>query len=288
MPNCVEGGTTIDTRICLLWRDKACRLLLGVFLSFAALLFCCLIWGKHLVVSVDGQEIPVIQFRGTVADALAKARVTLREADIVEPSLYSRVADTERIQVTRVTTEEITDQQFVPFGVERKPDRKLAPGQQKVLRYGSYGLSRNYVQVTYQDGKEVKRETLRKVLIRKPQPMVVAYGPNYAVSRSSQRPVIGGANSIPERCGKVLTAVSTAYTHTGHRTATGVYPYEGVVSVDPRVIPLSTKLYVENYGYAVAADTGGGIKGNRIDVFFNTYQQAISWGRRTVKVHILE
>ncbi len=269
-------------------QDKACRLLLGVLLSFAALLFYCLIWGKHLVISVDGREIPLLQFRGTVADALGKAGVTLREADIVEPSPGSRVVDDQRIKISRVTTEDITDPQFIPFRVERKADRTLAPGQQKVIRYGSYGLSRNYVRVTYQDGKEVKRQVMGKEVVRKPQPMVVACGPNFAVSRGGKLRGAVRTNFTLEKSGKVMTAVSTAYTHTGHRMATGVYPYEGVVSVDPRVIPLGTKLYVENYGFAVAADTGGGIKGNRIDVFFNTYQQAISWGRRTVKVHILE
>lgn len=274
----------------MLWQDKACRLLLGVFLCFAGLLFCCFVWGKHLVISVDGQEIPVIQFRGTVADALGKAGISLREADIVEPSLSSRVADVQRIQIIRVTKEEITEPQLIQYGVEKKPDRRLAPGRQKVLRYGSYGLSRNYIQITYENGKEAKRQTLRKEVVRKPQPMLVAYGPEYRISRSSQRTIMGGAvrSTFKPEKGKVMTAVSTAYTHTGYRTATGVKPYKGVVSVDPRVIPLGTKLYVENYGYAVAADTGGDIKGNRIDVFFETYKEAISWGRRTVKVQIVE
>ncbi|MFT8390691.1 MAG: peptidoglycan-binding protein [Sporolactobacillus sp.] len=74
-------------------------------------------------------------------------------------------------------------------------------------------------------------------------------------------------------------------------TATGINllqnPDARVVAVDPSVIPLGTKLYVEGYGYAVAADTGGAIKGQKIDLFFNNNSEALTWGRRTVKVRIL-
>ncbi|HWI54253.1 MAG TPA: 3D domain-containing protein, partial [Desulfobacteria bacterium] len=80
---------------------------------------------------------------------------------------------------------------------------------------------------------------------------------------------------------------SSAYSHTGHRTASGVYPYRGAVAVDPRVIPLGTRLYIEGYGYAKALDVGSSIKGNRIDLFFDTTQQANRWGRRSVKVYII-
>ena len=62
----------------------------------------------------------------------------------------------------------------------------------------------------------------------------------------------------------------------------------GVVAVDPRVIPLGTKLYIEGYGYAVAEDTGGAIKGNRIDLCYTDRAKAEAFGRRNVKVYILK
>lgn len=65
-------------------------------------------------------------------------------------------------------------------------------------------------------------------------------------------------------------------------------PNVKVIAVDPRVIPLGTKVYVEGYGYAVAADTGGAIKGNKIDVFFPTKGEAYKWGRKSVKIKILK
>ena len=61
-----------------------------------------------------------------------------------------------------------------------------------------------------------------------------------------------------------------------------------VIAVDPDVIKLGTKVYVEGYGYAIAGDTGGGIKGNKIDVFFSSTSEAYKWGRKNVKIKILE
>ena len=77
-------------------------------------------------------------------------------------------------------------------------------------------------------------------------------------------------------------------------TATGARAVYGIVAVDPGVIPLGSRLYIETadgsfiYGHAVAADTGGAIKGNRIDLCFNTRQEALNFGRRQVKVYVLK
>jgi 3D (Asp-Asp-Asp) domain-containing protein len=65
-------------------------------------------------------------------------------------------------------------------------------------------------------------------------------------------------------------------------------PTMKVIAVDPKVIPLGTRVYVEGYGYAIAGDTGGAIKGNKIDVFITTKEEALKWGRRTVKIKILQ
>lgn len=73
---------------------------------------------------------------------------------------------------------------------------------------------------------------------------------------------------------------------TGH-TSVGLHAGYGIVAVDPRVIPLGTRLYVEGYGFAVAADIGSAIKGNRIDLGYPTYRSALQFGRHKVRVYLL-
>ncbi|WP_078408764.1 3D domain-containing protein [Priestia abyssalis] len=95
---------------------------------------------------------------------------------------------------------------------------------------------------------------------------------------------------------KELTVTATAYTAdckgcTGI-TATGLNlkknPNAKAISVDPKVIPLGTKVYVEGYGYAVAADKGSAVKGNKIDVFFSSKQKALQWGVKKIKIKIVK
>jgi 3D (Asp-Asp-Asp) domain-containing protein len=83
--------------------------------------------------------------------------------------------------------------------------------------------------------------------------------------------------------GSQLTVVATGYAIRG-RTATGLTTSWGVVAVDPSVIPLGTKMTIPGYGVGVAADTGGAVQGNVIDLWFPTVAQALAWGRRTVTI----
>jgi 3D (Asp-Asp-Asp) domain-containing protein len=80
-----------------------------------------------------------------------------------------------------------------------------------------------------------------------------------------------------------MTVVATGYSLHGH-TATGAPVGWGVVAVDPSVIPLGTRMTIPGYGSGVAADTGGAIVGNRIDLWFPTVAQAQAWGRQTVTI----
>ncbi|KKK33581.1 hypothetical protein WQ57_23460 [Mesobacillus campisalis] len=95
---------------------------------------------------------------------------------------------------------------------------------------------------------------------------------------------------------KTLTVSASAFTASckgcSGITYTGINlkknPHMKVISVDPKVIPLGSKVYVPGYGTAIAADKGSAIKGNRIDVFMPKYNDAIKWGRKTVTVQILK
>ncbi|MGN1031167.1 MAG: 3D domain-containing protein, partial [Butyricicoccaceae bacterium] len=83
------------------------------------------------------------------------------------------------------------------------------------------------------------------------------------------------------------TFEATAYTG-GGTTASGLAAKVGRIAVDPRVIPLGSQLYVSGYGYCVAADTGGAIKGNIVDLYFNTYSECVNFGRKNVTVYLVD
>jgi 3D (Asp-Asp-Asp) domain-containing protein len=109
-------------------------------------------------------------------------------------------------------------------------------------------------------------------------------------------PTAPAETTNPETTGKEITVEATAYTAEcegcSGTTRTGVdlkaNPDAKVIAVDPSVIPLGSKVYVEGYGYATAEDTGGAIKGNRIDVFVPGHDTALQWGRKQVKVTIID
>ena len=84
------------------------------------------------------------------------------------------------------------------------------------------------------------------------------------------------------------TAYSPDDPHAGPRTSSGTKVRRGIIAVDPAVIPLGTRVYIPDYGEAVAEDTGGAIKGNRIDIAFDTYEEAINFGRQSLQIYIID
>ncbi len=201
--------------------------------------------------------------------------------DRITTNLPWLMGETPRIQVDRVVTRRVVDRVEIPFSTKGKPDPSLPRGQRRVIQAGQPGIAERLVEVTEINGEEVQRTVLNQTIIRPVVHRVVVFG---------SRQELGGANRgvLPATVKGPFIMEATAYTHTGNPTATGIYPFEGIVAVDPRVIPLGTLLYVEGYGYAEAQDTGGLIKGNIIDVFMDTEEKARQWGRRQVQVYILD
>ena len=140
------------------------------------------------------------------------------------------------------------------------------------------------------DGQVLKIETQESVggikLIRHNK-VIIDQTPKETKAEETvqEKQVADSQNTPDEVTRKVLYMESTAYSSDPRDSLGGGTVM--AVAVDPNVIPLGTRLYVEGYGEAIASDTGGAIKGNIIDVHFSTYEQCIQWGRRTVKVTIL-
>ncbi len=166
----------------------------------------------------------------------------------------------------------------VPYDIQYVPEQSVVRGQVVVWTSGTGGERERVFRLVYADGTLVSRALVSDSLLDPPA------GAALAVGKSVYR---GGALSE-------FYMEATAYAPTVQETdsdpwmtASGMKSGQGVVAVDPKVIPLGSKLYVEGYGYAIAGDTGGAIKGNRIDVFFYSSAETAQWGRRWIRVFVL-
>ncbi|MFC4767896.1 ubiquitin-like domain-containing protein [Effusibacillus consociatus] len=237
---------------------------------------------KHArkVLLKDGNNEPkqLVTTADSVAEVLKQAGIELADQDRVNVELKSTPIEGQTIAITRREIQVAVTEEKIPFQTERQPNQDIFKGQEKVLTHGVEGLAKVTTRIILENGVEVDRKVEREV-VKEPEKNVVAYGtkPVIVASRS------GGSFTSAKK----MVMSATAYA-AGGRTATGRPAQFGVAAVDPSVIPLGTKLYIEGYGYAIAADTGGAIKGMKIDLVFNTQAECLQFGRRQVVVHIVE
>ncbi len=171
----------------------------------------------------------------------------------------------------------ITVKQTFRFPVIVHHSSNLRIGSSRILRAGSDGLELVTYQVTSKSSGVVGRKQLSVRILRHSTPEIVQVG---MAARLPSRGYFSGR--------KVITMIATKYYGVNGRTYSGLRGTYGIVAVDPRVIPLGTRLFIDGYGYAVAADTGGAIKGNRIDLCVDRNHPASHVpDKGPVRVHIL-
>ncbi len=226
----------------------------------------------------DGKEKSVQTTEKKVGDILKEANIAVNDHDIVKPEIDTLVDGETEVTVQRVSFKEVVEKTEIPFETVKKSDKSLNKGTRQVVQEGKSGLEKSTYRVKYVDGKFTDSVRLERIVVREPQNKIVKEGTLQVASR-------GGKNF---RFDRAIRAVSTAYTYSGRNTASGTKPGPGTIAVDPRVIPLGTRLYVEGYGYGVARDTGGAIKGNKVDVFLQSEAACRKWGRRTVNVYVVK
>ncbi len=244
----------------------------------------------YVTVEVDGDKISYKTAKGTVKDVILAGDIELGDADIVTPSRFTEVNGNISIVIERVSTATITETEIIKHDTEKVKDSSLYEGQTKVKTEGVNGKTEHTYNVTYIDGKEVSRELVSSKVVREAVTEVISVGTKIKSSFKAS------ANA-PKNYKKVLTMKASAYTYGndgGNYTCLGKPTSRGTVAVDPRVIPLGTKLYIEStdgkyiYGEAVAGDTGSAIKGNKIDLFVESARECRAFGRRNVVVYILD
>ncbi|GAC92321.1 hypothetical protein KN10_2757 [Anoxybacillus flavithermus NBRC 109594] len=235
-----------------------------------------------------GKQQQVWSTSTTVADFLAKQHITLRELDRVQPKLNEMIQPNTKINIVRV--EKVTDvvEEPVNYTVVKKKDAQLEKGKQKVISEGEKGLVAKQYEVVLENGKEVSRKLIKTETIKPSKNRIVAIGTKPVARILASR----GSGEVTEELYVIATAYTAYCGGCSGTTATGVNlranPNAKVIAVDPRVIPLGTKVYVEGYGYAVAADTGKNVKGYKIDLFFPDKSAAYRWGTKRVKIKIIK
>ncbi|MBQ3084361.1 MAG: G5 domain-containing protein [Clostridia bacterium] len=236
-------------------------------------------------VEADGETVLVMMIEGTVADAMKKAGVTCGEEDLLSHEPTAAVTDGMKIVVDRVTGERYVETVKLDYETEKVKTDELYEGQTKVEQEGKKGKREDTYAITYVNGVETERELISSEVIEEPVNKIVLVG-------TKKKETFKASSSAPKNYKKVIQMTCTAYS-AGGTTATGRPAKWGVVAVDPNVIPLGSTVYVETidgkyiYGTAVAADVGGAIKGNKIDICVNTRSEAYSFGRRQVYVYVL-
>lgn len=217
----------------------------------------------------------------TVGAVLALAQIHPSPQEVVEPDRGTRITAPTTINVIRRywVTKHITLR--IPFAVQHRPDPRLAQGKSLIHQAGIYGKRVKTLRELVQAGRVVKVVDLGTRRVEPSRPEIIEYGAARPVSRGG--PVLQFARVIP----MVATAYWPDPAWSSGYTYTGLKAQYGIAAVDPTVIPLGTRLYIPGYGFALAADIGGAIKGDRIDLCYDTLAQADAWGLRDVNVYVL-
>ena len=253
----------------------------------------------------------------TVAKALAAIGISLTVLDRVVPDSSALARDGMTIRVDRITKTLEKRSVAIPAELRYEPTTALKAGAKQQIQSPRAGEMKISETVWRLNGKVTKRDFFSQHIARAPQHRVIALGvmshlmpgairphKRYKAAPTSrggswgdrlraQQPNLPPANPDYFKPIRSIDVLATGYSagpaggSLGNWTATGVRCTYGAVAVDPRLIPLGSKLYIEGYGYGFACDTGGAIKGKHIDLAFNSARAAMNNGKRRTKVWIL-
>jgi len=249
-----------------------------------------------VTISYGGNVLDVVTTKDTVKELLDSLKLDYNE-DKISLSLDDKVISGMEIDIVRLDEKIETIVEKIPYKTITKNNIKLDKGKLITIQDGKEGTKEIKVKKVYENGKLLATEIVEEKVVKEPVDKIVEKGTKEADYTIASRGSFAGHKEMI----MVATAYDLSYESTGKRpgdkwygiTASGTKVRPGVVAVDPNVIPLGTRLYIESldgtpdYGYAIAEDTGGAIKGKRIDLFMEDSKKVKAFGRRKVKVYIL-
>ena len=230
--------------------------------------------GQVVSIKTGDQTFDVITAAETVGAALADAGISLQNLDFSTPSEDKPIPENRVIKVTRVSEETLLEEKEIPFTKERVPDTGLNIGQEKVLQSGQNGVKVSSVRVRYENGKEIERIVEAEWVSKQSISQKTAYGTTVVVQTFGSP-----EGSVDYWLSKEVYISS--YHDTGNPTASGIWPYYGVIAVSPTWYSIlkGTSIYVPGYGVGTVLDVCPGCTGKPwIDVFIPT-SDYVSWSR---------
>ncbi|KRE45236.1 3D domain-containing protein [Paenibacillus sp. Soil522] len=261
-----------------------------------------------VIVKADGKTSTVYTTERTVKAAIEELHIPVRSQDKVVPPLNTAINAELTVTVVRVDTKVSETERAMPFSIVKKKDPTLEAGKEKLVQTGKEGLIVEHIEKQYEDGVLISKKMVSKVVETSAVDQVIAIGtkkeePKVTVL-SNRSPSIASLSKsgITFKARKVLknvtlTAYSAGVASTGKDeshpqygiTASGARVQEGrTIAVDPKVIPIGWWVYIEGIGFRRAEDKGSAIKGNKIDVYFDSTKIANKFGRKKgITVYVL-
>ncbi len=263
-------------------------------------------YSKKVNLISDGYSVTYDTTADTYREFLKENNIAISPEDVTNVNLDDRLNETNKLSITRVSTLIYEEDEEIPYTSTKVNDATIPMGQTRISQQGQKGVKKICYEVVKVDGVEISKTYAGEYIAKQPVNEVVSVGTSSVATTVSNSPGLlttSGGETLNYK--KVIKCQATAYDlsfqSTGKRpghpaygiTASGTYAKMGTVAVDPRVIPLGTKMYIVStdgsvvYGYCTAEDTGGAIKGNKVDLFYNTTSECMQFGRRSVYVYIL-
>jgi uncharacterized protein YabE (DUF348 family) len=242
-----------------------------------------------VAIEADGGTTETRTQARTVAQLLSEVGIELLGKDRVLPGLDTEILSGMTVQVTRVVEAWLIESEDIPFETLWRSDGGLELDQRRTDQPGELGVRKRRVRIVYEDGEETRRFVADEWVERQPVTRILSYGTKI-VMREEETP--HGAIRYWRKIRMLATSYSpsTAGKPLDHPlfgiTRLGWQATKGVVAVDPRLVNLGTKVYVPGYGFGTAADTGGLIKGRRIDLCYDD-DNLVLW-KSWVDVYLLE
>lgn len=243
---------------------------------------------KNIKLTTNGTEMSVKAPEGTVENALNILGYEITDDDILNVDKNAQIEDDMEITLKKVTYVDEKSTEKISYKTVEKDSDDIMTGESEVSQKGVDGEKEVTKRCKYIDGKYASTKVIGEKVTKEPVDKVILNG--------TKRGTTTDTSGAPVSYSYMVSGSGTAYTAApGALTATGVPVYEGGVAVNPAIIPYGSKLYIEAadgshvYGYATAIDTGGALMDGSaiVDLFYFSYDDCVSFGRRDVNVYVL-